>query len=63
MCISTSLLQEMTFQTTTAFMKDAILNKLCIMDVEDLLNTPSGVVIGRLPHVGTGCFDILYLLY
>ncbi|CDW59301.1 hypothetical protein TTRE_0000763301 [Trichuris trichiura] len=59
MYTSISPLQKMTFETTMAFMKDAILN-----NSEDILRTPSsGLVVGRLPRIGTGCFDILYPLY
>ncbi|KFD69395.1 hypothetical protein M514_12927, partial [Trichuris suis] len=59
MYTSTSPLQKMTFETTMAFMKDAILN-----NSEDILRTPSsGLVVGRLPRIGTGSFDILYPLF
>uniref|UniRef100_A0A5S6R1C0 DNA-directed RNA polymerase subunit n=1 Tax=Trichuris muris TaxID=70415 RepID=A0A5S6R1C0_TRIMR len=55
---STSPLQKMSFETTMAFMKEAIMN-----DSEDVLKTPSsGLVVGQLPRIGTGCFDILYPL-
>ncbi|KAH8677266.1 hypothetical protein BX600DRAFT_408654 [Xylariales sp. PMI_506] len=46
---------KMSFETTLAFLKDAVLDG----DWDDL-NTPSGrIVLGRLGKVGTGAFDVL----
>ncbi|EHA48179.1 DNA-directed RNA polymerase I subunit RPA1 [Pyricularia oryzae 70-15] len=45
---------KMSFETTLAFLKDAVLDG----DWDDL-STPSGrLVMGRLGHVGTGAFDV-----
>lgn len=46
---------KMSFETTLAFLKDAVLDR----DWDDL-STPSGrIVLGRVGKVGTGAFDVL----
>ncbi|VDK55122.1 unnamed protein product [Anisakis simplex] len=52
---SASPLQKMTFETTVAFLKDAIVN-----GEDDYLSSPSArIVSGELLRGGTGAFDLL----
>ncbi|KAL8413861.1 hypothetical protein RB594_005194 [Gaeumannomyces avenae] len=46
---------KMSFETTLAFLKDAVLDG----DWDDLSTPSSRIVLGRLGHVGTGAFDVL----
>ncbi|KAI1076482.1 beta and beta-prime subunits of DNA dependent RNA-polymerase [Whalleya microplaca] len=46
---------KMSFETTLAFLKDAILDG----DWDDLTTPSSRIVMGRLGKIGTGAFDIL----
>jgi len=51
----TSPLQQMSFETTMAFLKDAAINAY-----RDVLKSPSAsLVIGNIPTMGTGCFDMI----
>ncbi|CAI5442080.1 unnamed protein product [Caenorhabditis angaria] len=55
MSSSSSPLQKMTFETTIAFLRDALLQ-----GEEDSVNSPSSrIVLGCLPRGGTGSFDLL----
>ncbi|EYB99100.1 hypothetical protein Y032_0125g1285 [Ancylostoma ceylanicum] len=55
MSSSSSPLQKMTFETTMAFMKEALLH-----GEEDMLSSPSArLVMGSLSRGGTGAFDLL----
>ena len=52
---STSPFLKMSFETTLAFLRDAVLDS-----DTDLLQTPSaGLVVGKVTRVGTGAFDVL----
>ncbi|CAD6193798.1 unnamed protein product [Caenorhabditis auriculariae] len=54
MAACASPLQKMTFETTIAFMREALLQ-----GEEDSLNSPSArLVVGSLSRGGTGCFDL-----
>ncbi|RYP12112.1 hypothetical protein DL765_007481 [Monosporascus sp. GIB2] len=46
---------KMSFETTLAFLKDAVLDG----DWDDLTTPSSRIVMGRLGKVGTGAFDVL----
>ncbi|CAB3411186.1 unnamed protein product [Caenorhabditis bovis] len=55
MSSSSSLLQKMTFETTMAFLRDALLQ-----GEEDSVTSPSSrLVLGALQRGGTGAFDLL----
>ncbi|EFP05175.1 hypothetical protein CRE_04012 [Caenorhabditis remanei] len=55
MSSSSSPLQKMTFETTMAFLREALLQ-----GEEDNVNSPSArIVMGALPRGGTGSFDLL----
>ncbi|PAV88873.1 hypothetical protein WR25_01739 [Diploscapter pachys] len=55
MANNASPLQKMTFETTIAFMREALLQ-----GEEDSLNGPSSrIVVGALTRGGTGSFDLL----
>ncbi|CAI2330079.1 unnamed protein product [Caenorhabditis sp. 36 PRJEB53466] len=55
MSSSSSPLQKMTFETTMAFLREALLQ-----GEEDNVNSPSSrIVMGALPRGGTGSFDLL----
>lgn len=58
-----SPLQKMTFETTIAFMQQAIING----HFDSLLSPSARLVLGQLIHAGTGAFDLLsdmnYALY
>ncbi|VDK70924.1 unnamed protein product [Onchocerca ochengi] len=55
MSLSTSPLQRMTFETTIAFMRDALING----DHDYLVSPSSRLVIGGLLRGGTGIFDLM----
>ncbi|KAJ4303349.1 hypothetical protein N0V90_002242 [Kalmusia sp. IMI 367209] len=46
---------KMSFETTVAFLKDAVLER----DWDELRNPSARIVVGRLGTVGTGSFDVL----
>ncbi|KAI5864165.1 beta and beta-prime subunits of DNA dependent RNA-polymerase [Durotheca rogersii] len=46
---------KMSFETTLAFLKDAVLDG----DWDDLSTPSSRIVVGRLGKIGTGAFDVL----
>lgn len=46
---------KMSFETTLAFLKDAVLDG----DWDDLSTPSSRIVLGKLSNVGTGAFDVL----
>ncbi|KAF2478246.1 beta and beta-prime subunits of DNA dependent RNA-polymerase [Lindgomyces ingoldianus] len=46
---------KMSFETTVAFLRDAVLER----DTEELKNPSARIVVGRLGTVGTGAFDVL----
>ncbi|KAK6844312.1 hypothetical protein PG995_014422 [Apiospora arundinis] len=50
---------KMSFETTLAFLKDAVLDG----DWDDLTTPSSRIVMGRLSKVGTGAFDVLTRLH
>ncbi|KAK8086140.1 DNA-directed RNA polymerase I subunit [Apiospora phragmitis] len=50
---------KMSFETTLAFLKDAVLDG----DWDDLTTPSSCIVMGRLSKVGTGAFDVLTRLH
>ncbi|KAK8134889.1 DNA-directed RNA polymerase [Apiospora sp. TS-2023a] len=50
---------KMSFETTLAFLKDAILDG----DWDDLTSPSSRIVMGKLSGVGTGAFDVLTRLH
>ena len=52
---STSPLLKMSFETTTAFLRDALLDS----DHDDLLCPSARLVVGNLGRMGTGAFDIM----
>ncbi|UMM19287.1 hypothetical protein L5515_014957 [Caenorhabditis briggsae] len=55
MSSSSSPLQKMTFETTMAFLREALLQ-----GEEDNVNSPSArIVMGALPRGGTGSFDLI----
>ncbi|KRX27038.1 DNA-directed RNA polymerase I subunit RPA1 [Trichinella nelsoni] len=52
---STSPFQKMSFETTVNYMKEALTRRTL-----DTMQTPSAnLVVGRLPRLGTGFFDVL----
>ncbi|VIO94432.1 Uncharacterized protein BM_BM6654 [Brugia malayi] len=55
MSLSASPLQRMTFETTIAFMRDALING----DDDHLMSPSSRLVIGGLLRGGTGIFDVM----
>ncbi|EFO26842.2 hypothetical protein LOAG_01639 [Loa loa] len=55
MSLSTSPLQRMTFETTVAFMRDALING----DDDYLMSPSSRLVVGGLLRGGTGIFDVM----
>jgi DNA-directed RNA polymerase I subunit RPA1 len=52
---SVSPFMKMSFETTVAFLADAVTDG----DWDDLSNPSSRIVVGRLSKVGTGAFDVL----
>lgn len=52
---SVSPLQKASFETTTGFVRDAVLEG----DFDELSNPSARIVMGKLSGVGTGAFDIL----
>ena len=52
---STSPFMKMSFETTCQFLTKAVLNG----DTEQLESPSSQIVIGNLPEIGTGTFDVL----
>ncbi|KAI4147656.1 MAG: hypothetical protein LQ340_005456 [Diploschistes diacapsis] len=46
---------KMSFETTMAFVKDAVAHS----DMDDLKNPSARLVVGRLPQSGTGSFEVL----
>lgn len=52
---SVSPLQKASFETTTNFVRDAVLHS----DWDDLRNPSARIVMGKLSGVGTGAFDVL----
>ena len=52
---SVSPLQKASFETTTNFVRDAVLNG----DWDDLQNPSARIVMGKLSGVGTGAFDVM----
>uniref|UniRef100_A0A1I8EX00 DNA-directed RNA polymerase subunit n=1 Tax=Wuchereria bancrofti TaxID=6293 RepID=A0A1I8EX00_WUCBA len=55
MSLSASPLQRMTFETTIAFMRDALING----DDDHLMSPSSRLVVGGLLRGGTGIFDVM----
>uniref|UniRef100_A0A915PTK2 DNA-directed RNA polymerase subunit n=1 Tax=Setaria digitata TaxID=48799 RepID=A0A915PTK2_9BILA len=55
MSFSASPLQRMTFETTIAFMRDALING----DDDCLMSPSSRLVVGGLLRAGTGIFDLM----
>ena len=52
---SVSPLHKASFETTTNFVREAVLGR----DTDDLKNPSARIVLGKLSNVGTGCFDVL----
>jgi DNA-directed RNA polymerase I subunit RPA1 len=52
---SSSPLLKMSFETTTAFLRDAVLDA----DRDDLLSPSARLVVGKVSRAGTGAFDVL----
>jgi len=51
--------QKMSFETTTHFLRGAVLSG----DTEKLASPSSRLVVGRVVGSGTGCFELLQPLY
>lgn len=51
----TSPFMKMSFETTVAFLKDAVLEG----DRDDLKGPSARIVMGKLGRMGTGAFDVL----
>jgi hypothetical protein len=52
---NTSPFMKMSFETTLAFLRDAVQEG----DVDDLTNPSARIVAGRVGRMGTGGFDVL----
>lgn len=52
---ATSPFMKMSFETTVAFLRDAVLEG----DWDDLRGPSASLVVGRVGRVGTGAFDVL----